>query len=410
MKNMITLKIVLAGFALSCVSCSDMLSDLHQPSGLFPPASPRPQLIGDVRITNQGNTAFSPSLVWTGSEFGLSWSNHSLNNEQVYFTRVSAAGEKQGIDIPLTDQAANANGSSLVWADTGYGIAWVDTRDENQEIYFTRLDQAGLKQGLDVRVSVSPGSSYNVSCVWTGFEFCTAWEDWRIDPTPFTGNSEIYFHRMATTGARIGTTDSRLTNAESFSGIPSLAWAGSQYGVAWTDHRDSPWKIHFTRFSSTGTKIGSDICISNHDFAYDPCLVWTGTEYGLAWYDSIPGNPGFTLLFVRLSATGEKMGAELTLQSELNPGYGPPSLVWNGTEYAVAWSGYADGNLEIFFTRIAATGNLAGSMTRVTTSENTSYFPSLAWAGDGYGVAWTDHRDLSGEIYFALLGPDGTKR
>jgi hypothetical protein len=355
-------------------------------------------------------------LVWTGSEYGLSWYDNRDVSGEIYFTHLSADSIKQAPgDVRVSHFLSAAFYSSLVWTGTGYGVAWEDWRDSDEEIYFVGLDANGTRQfANDLRISNAVGTSRGPSLVWNpvNAEYGLGWEDWRIDPTPFSGNSEIYFNRISSGGVKIGVNDTRCTNAVSFSEYPSMVWANARYGIAWTDMRGAGSALYFKTISSTGATIKDDTIISAHTSASDACLAWTGIEYGVTWFDD-SGTPGvWGLLFRRIDANGNPLGSEIIIATNSGPGSGTPRLVWNGNnnEYGVAWAGSVSSNMEICFARINASGAQIGSNIRITNDPGSSLSPSLVWTGTEYGVAWFDSRNGNNEIYFARLAPDGTKK
>jgi hypothetical protein len=354
-------------------------------------------------------------LVWTGSEYGLSWYDNRDVSGEIYFTHLSADSIKQAPgDVRVSFFQSASYLSSLVWTGTGYGVAWEDWRDSDSEIYFARLDANGAKQLVDdLRVTNAAGESGAPSLVWNPVngEYSLGWEDWRIDPTPIFGNAEIYFNRISSAGAKIDVNDTRTTNAASFSEAPSMVWGNNRYGIAWTDMR-GPTALYFKTISATGATIKDDTKISAHASASDACLVWTGTAYGVTWFDDCATPGVWALYFRRIDASGNAIGSEIIIATNSGPGSGIPRLVWNGNnnEYGVAWAGSVSSNMEICFARINASGAQIGSTIRITNDPGGSLSPSLVWTGTEYGVAWVDSRNGNNEIYFARLAPDGTKK
>ncbi len=295
----------------------------------------------------QSKSESSPSVAWTGSEYGLAWQDERDGNWEIYFARFDADGRKVGSDVRVTAAANSSLNPSLAWTGTEYGVAWHDGRDGNWEIYFARLDADGNKIGGDVRVTDAANSSQNASLAWTGTEYGVAWHDGR------DGNWEIYFARLDADGNKIGG-DLRVTDAAESSQSPSLAWGGTDYCVAWYDGRDDNWEIYSARISSAGAKVGSDVRVTDmvHS-SQSPSLVRTASGYGTAWYDG------------------------------------------------------RDGNWEIYFAALDTGGAKAGNDVRVTTAAGSSQNPSLAWNGTGYGVAWYDDRAQSGtfDVFFIVRAP-----
>ena len=176
-------------------------------------------------------------------------------------------------------------------------------------------------------------------------------------------------------------------------------WTGTEYALAWGDRRDGAGsEIYFTRIDASGSKIGGDLRITTTTSGSSglPSLVWNGTEYALGFEDSRTGSQ--ELWFVRLDATGAKVGTEVSITDRL---FSPWNMVWDGTGYAMAWMDSRDGNPEIYFTRLDATGSRLLGDVRITDDPAISRAPSTAWNGTGYAVAWSDLEHGNWEVHFA---------
>jgi hypothetical protein len=237
-----------------------------------------------------------PSLAWTGSEFGVSWRDARDTNNEIYFARVSAAGVKIGSDVRITRDWRDSGDPALAWSGSQFGLAWTESRDSNHEVYFTRVSAAGAKIGTDIRVTNNPAASGNADLAWSGSEFGLGWQDDR------DGNQEIYFTRLSAMGTKIGG-DLRLTSAAGTSEFPSLAWTGSEFGVDWDDDRrvSGTQEIYFARVSAAGVKIGSDLMVDRIGLGnYGPDLAWSGSEFAAAWTSY--GEVDYRIGFARISA------------------------------------------------------------------------------------------------------------
>lgn len=85
-----------------------------------------------------------------------------------------------------------------------------------------------------------------------------------------------------------------------------------------------------------------------------------------------------------------------------------PSLVWNGSGFGVSFEDDRDGNTEIYFQRLDASGAPAGTATRVTNDVGGSFRPRLVWSGSEHGVFWDDSRGTR-QVYVSRLDADGIK-
>lgn len=359
----------------------------------FPPSKPVP----DIRVTNDPNNSISPSIVWTGSEFGVAWADNREGNLEIYFARLDPTGAKIGADVRVTNDPATSTRPSLVWTGSEYGLAWADNRDGNFEIYAKRLGPTGTSLTGDLRVTSAPQDSINPSLVATGTGFGVAWGDRRDEL-----NGDIFFARLDASGSKVGA-DVRLTDHPRISSNPSLVWTGTRFGIAFLDDRNGgTGDTWFVGVSAGGAKMGSEIRISSTSLgSLGPSLVWTGSEYGVAW-DSRPEPATTHVLFARLDASGNRIGAEV--QVDGGPGRsGSPSLVWSGAEYGVAWTDQRDGNPEIYFIGLTDLGVRIGSDLRVTTDPGSLNSPTIVSTGTEYAIAWSDFRNFNAEIYLARI-------
>jgi hypothetical protein len=355
------------------------------------------QKIGsDILVTNIASTSSSPSLSWTGSEFGVSWRDYRDGNAEIYFVRLSSDGNTIGSDLRVTNDASYSEQPSLSWTGSEYGVCWYDERDGSREIYFARISSAGSKIGSDLRITNDASYSMDSSLTWTGSEFGVSWGSYS------GANDEIHFARISNAGSTIGS-ELSVTSGENGSVYPSLSWTGTEFGVSWSDYRDGNREIYFARISEAGAKIGSDLRVTRTvGWGFTPSLSWSGSEFGVSWMDDREGN--FEIYFALISADGNTTGSDFRITSATGDS-SYPSLSWTGSEFGVSWMDCRDGNsAEIYFARVSAAGAKIGSDLRVTSATSDSSYPSLSWAGSEFGLSWEDRRGLFTQIYFARIG------
>jgi len=126
----------------------------------------------------------------------------------------------------------------------------------------------------------------------------------------------------------------------------------------------------------------------------DPVLATDGNEYVLIWNDtrlSAGGAETYALLARRLNAEGEAYGDLVTLSLSSLPAW-RPSLIFDGTEYAVSWmSGQPDSNTgNLMFATLPRVGALvAENKMQIWSGENvgdifgTGMRPSVGLSSDG---------------------------
>jgi hypothetical protein len=231
------------------------------------------------------------SLAWTGSEYGVAWENSRSGNDEIYFARLSAVGGKIGEDVLISESSEDSGYPSLSWAGSGFGLVWHEVWDPGSghifdreaDVYFTYLSYRGERMVWPARqITDSPGRSYYPVLEWTGSEFGLSWSD------EWTGFFEIYFVRLTAGGDRIGS-DVPITSTGIISHMPDMVWTGSEYGMVWEDGRYGAGETYLARLMRDGTIIGGDVKVG--DLGTDshvPSVAWTGSEFGVAWYKDEP--------------------------------------------------------------------------------------------------------------------------
>lgn len=311
----------------------------------------------EYQIGYETGQVLDPSFAWTGSEVGIAWSDdYYYGNLEIYFSRVDGMlGVIGSRRIRITTASSRYDRQpSLVWTGREYGLAWSDQYSGGGDIYFTRIDAMGAKIGGDVLLAENVGSLLNSA--------------------------------------------------------PSLAWTGYEYGVAYIDKR-STGDVYFARLTASGLEIGSEApLVVDAAEDHDPSLVWTGTEYGLSWTEVSP--PDSEIHFGRFTSTGSPIGSAIVVATFPSVWNAPTTLTWNGSFFVLMWPGYTGDHEELYFTRIGADGTELGSAIQITASDSShnNSKPVSVWSGArGYGVLWQENLvSSSGVLRFLRLSEDGS--
>ena len=348
------------------------------------------KLGGDVRVTTAVFDSSVPSIAWNGIDYGILWKDSRNGDQEIFFTHMSAAGTKIGGDVSVSGTCGDCVNPRLVWAGTEYGAVW----SQGEAIQFRRIDRAGATIGTAPPPLIDPAGSGadEPDLVWTGSEYGVAWQQ-------FVGPLQIRFARLDRLGNRVSqimpvTADTIfLSNA-----WPRVAWGAGKYAVVWEGNDGGQPEAFFRRIGQRQGLLPT-LQITNHNQVIQrPQVVWSGTEWGVAWQD----HRTFTeIYFQRVSAAGMKAGAELRVTNATGVSNNP-SLAWTGSEYGVVWDDSRTGDQELWFARISSAAVKLGADLQLTSVAGTSSLPSLAWGGGKYAVAWNDDQ-FGGEEEIAFL-------
>lgn len=180
--------------------------------------------------------------------------------------------------------------------------------------------------------------------------------------------------------------------------LPALAAAGAAQRPDYTAYCSSP--VALSPEQATGSP----------NSARFTAMAWNGQEYGVLYHDRV--NSRFS--FRRIYADGTPAAAPVIIAAS-GAAYGfNPSIVWNGSDYAIAWTSYNGTYFVPYFGRISAAGVMLSGPTQLsfvgaTPSANADN-PQIAWSGSGYAVVWEDNRNTATtgyDIYYTMLDATG---
>ncbi|MBI4182094.1 MAG: right-handed parallel beta-helix repeat-containing protein [Candidatus Aenigmarchaeota archaeon] len=151
-------------------------------------------LVPDTRLTFHGASSLRPAI-WPDAQGNphVAWEDNRDGNFEIYYTKLNPAGATLVDDLRLTTAAGTSGAPSLSTdAARNVHIAWFDYRDSDYEMYYTKLDENGLTLVDDLRLTVSPGNSWEETDI-LGIDrqgnVHLTWFDLR------DGNYEIYYKR-----------------------------------------------------------------------------------------------------------------------------------------------------------------------------------------------------------------------
>ncbi len=228
-----------------------------------------------TRVTDNNNSSDAPSLAWNGSAYGVSWTDNREGNDEIYFALLDTVGTVLAGPTAATNNAAKSDQSVLTWTGAEFGLSWTDDRDGDDEIFFARLNAAGVKQGGNTIVTATTTKAEQSSIAWTGTEFVLAWEDER------NGNGEIYAARIDDLGVVVNET--RITTAVGNSRDAIVLSLGSQLGLAWS--RGEGDDVYYIGLAQDLSPIAPEIRTTTAASASDLSAAVGGDAMLLGWSD-----------------------------------------------------------------------------------------------------------------------------
>ncbi len=358
--------------------------------------------IDNFQISNSMDKAVNPDIIWTGANYGLTWSDSRHEGEpEIYFAKLNEFGTRVSKELKISNSSDKiSNQPAIIWADNMYGVVWSEyDRDENKNdkdgcnLYFTRLDKEGKKYGGTTSVTSDNHGTCpsNPSIVWTGSKYGISWHETRLG----TETSKIFFNRLNYSGEKLGQDVEVSDTLNSLNS--SIVWTGEEFGLAW----QANGQIYFNQLNVDGLKQGKDIKVSELSAtSTNPGIVWNEAGYGLVWqgYDK---NDQRQIYFAQLDEEGNKQ-LERAISFNEDENYSiEPSIAWGDSEYGVVWQ---EGDGQIYFVNLDTKGHWKIRPLQISqaTSGEASQ-PVITLGTSQYAFAWQDNRSGKEEIYFAKL-------
>ncbi|MBN2384408.1 fibronectin type III domain-containing protein [bacterium] len=179
----------------------------------------------------------------------------------------------------------------------------------------------------------------------------------------------------------------------------SVAWNGQEFGMVWIDYNYQ--RLKFQAFYADGTPATAVTTPSEKDslgyFNMHPTLVWNGTHYAVAWAALDGGLSQIFLAFLNRNGTmiGTEIKASFTgMPATVDCYY--PNMAYGYNHYAIVWSDARNGDNDIYCSIIDCDGIYVTTDFMISTQAyDSQYSPSVTWstAGHCFVVVWLDSRD-----------------
>jgi hypothetical protein len=288
--------------------------------------------------------ARTPCLAWHLAAYRLLITDTgSGGTPDVVLVLMNPLGDRVGPPDLISNSPTETFADPVIAMSGGWsGLAW----DSGSKIWFARLNPAGNKVGSDLRVEDDPGASHSADVASSGSHWGIAWVDER------DGNREIY--AAVVTDGSVSAADIRLTDDPADSGDPSIVWDGSTYAVAFSDERRGAGDVFIARFDSSGSEVGSEAAVTSGAVdARDPCIAWTGSGFGAAWIDDRGGETHVHTTL--LDADGLALAPAEDVSGPGGNG-ADPDLSWSGSVLGITWQDDRHGDDEVFFAAVSFEG------------------------------------------------------
>src|ERR1039458_4652522 len=228
------------------------------------------------------------------------------------------------------------------------------------------------------------------------------------------GNDQLYGQFVSRSGALVGSPFTFGPTSEEQDmregGGSLLVFDGRNFlavGDTGAFHDASTGNVHGVLFSQTGSKIGSIISItSGANAELTPIVPFGKTNYLVVWNDASSGNIDGEFI-----STNGSPGSSFVISQTTTPSYNPLCAAFDGTNFMVVWNknlgGITPNNIWNLYGRgVSPSGTFPGNEVAMVTDANFPVWPSLAFGGTDYLMAWLARS--SSQVQFQFFNPSAS--
>ncbi len=349
------------------------------------------------------------------------WSDERLGRSNIFAMQSVDNGATFSKSVRVNDVPGKAHlygSTSTIDVRGNVYIVWLDERDGDQDIYFSRSASPGVLDAFypSVKVNddetrepevdefgdpeyVEPAAFQTHPMVALGSEegvVYVAWQDYR------RAQADIYFSKSTDGGKTFGH-NIRVTDEFGSAGQLYPSMAVSQNGniyLAWHDHRKGNADIFFSKSVDGGESFSRNFKVDDDDTGthqFNPSLTVDshGNIY-VAWHD-LRAESQPDIYFAKSVDAGVSFGPSVKVSDDPSRAYQfHPSIgVTPDGIIGVAWEDKRHGNFDIYFSSSNDGGMTFSKNTRLDDDKGDAdqLFPSLAIGESGHFlVMWTDQR------------------
>ncbi|HVP58341.1 MAG TPA: hypothetical protein VMU02_09605, partial [bacterium] len=362
-----------------------------------------------IALTTTAPNQEDPAIAFDGTNYLVVWKDgrNGINGD-VYGTRLATDGaviDSAGIAVSVTAEAQAD--VAVAFGDSAYLVVWADTRNGVVNIYGARVTPAGaVLDPAGIAICTDPVGQALPTVAFDGSEWLVAWQDSR------DGEPDIYGARVASDGTVLDPSGIMIASAAGDQVNAAAASNGETFLVVWDDKRSGTSRdIYGARIASDGTVLdpaGIQICVGATDQEYAG-VGFDGTHYLVVW-DDLRNLSTWDLYATRLDATGAVLDPAGIAVSTYPSQEFNAAVASNGTNFLVAWHDSRNGTKDIYGARVTSDGVLldANSML-ISTAAAYQASPAMAFDGTNYLAVWHEwHLDSGYDISGTRLATDGT--
>ncbi len=344
--------------------------------------------------TVAGNQSF-PVMSFDGSNYFVVWEDwRAFDYSNIYCTRINQSGNVLDLNgIMLSTSANEQTVSTATFDGNNYLVVWEDhCTGDTSDIFGARITQSGgFLDPSHILISTAVNSQISPSVAFDGNNYLVVWSDKR------SGIEDIYCTRVTQAGVILDPGGIAISTAPNIQSKPKVAFDGNNYLVVWEDYRNNidTADIYGARLNQAGLvldPIGFPISADTGE-QVAPAVAFDGLNYLVVWQDDRSSSRWDNIYGVLVSQSGLVDTILIPICTAINFQYSP-SITFNQTNYFVVWEDHRNTDItQIFGARINPVGIvLDPNGFKISTTLTNYVSPCVIFDGTNHLVVWEDYR------------------
>ena len=325
-------------------------------------------------------------------------------------------GPEFPLDNPTSGPELSDWTTAAAFDGTNFFVVWVDKRQPNAHIYGTRVSAAGVvldPQGIPIGTATVTEAAPAIG--YGGGQFLVAWQQTQA----VSSTAKIYVSRVGTDGKVLDPAGVAVsTNTGNDELTPAIGYDGTNFLVVWGVGMSSGGRIAGARISAAGKLLDtpSSITVTSSSSSFsqaqgDPAIIFDGTNYLVAWQDDRASS--WDIYATRVTPAGAVLDGTGFVVANTDDGENAPKMAFDGTNTLVTWSDWPSGGSRessIYGRRVSPAGTIVDTTAlALSTATGEQSGQTVSFDGTGYLVAWADYRvGTTPDIYGTRVTTDGT--
>ncbi|MDI6809596.1 MAG: T9SS type A sorting domain-containing protein [Candidatus Eisenbacteria bacterium] len=378
-----------------------------------------------TRVTLQGNVLDVALAVATGrsaqmslactpgqTDFFMVWQDYKSSYSDIYGTRMNSSGTLLDASALLISMVGNDQWAPAIGVTTDGSqalLVWEDRRNATTpDIYGVRVSQDGtIRDPRAVKINGGAQTQATPAVAFDGTNYLAVWSDF-VSTTNWDIKGTLV-DMAGVVSSPTGTTMHQLDSNHHLA--PAAAFGDTAYLVVWEQRNGTTgvydlYGVH-VRKNLARVEAISFIVNASYSEQHAPQIAFGATNYLVVWEDR-----RFGVYDIYCTVVGSRGSVPDTAGKIISDAVGSqafPSLAFDGAKFLVAWEDYRSGGTsDIYASKVDTTGRIIGSAIAICTAPGSQRLPKVIYDGTNFLVVWQDSRGGANQVYGARIDTSGT--